>query len=141
MSKTEMTLRTFWQPTSKVHRLVVCIYVIAFLVATCNHLRDLVDGGILPYSRVWGVPLWMNIYWTGLTLLDPMSVMALLLNVRLGMMCYYLIMVSDVSINWYAEIKYWKQPILDSYGLLLQTVFLVFLVVTSIRIYISRKMD
>jgi hypothetical protein len=77
----------------------------------------------------------MNIYWTSLTILDPIAILLLLLSVEIGCMFYLAIMFSDVAINIYANIVYWKQPLIQSYRLILQTAFLLFLAITIGRIY------
>ncbi|MFZ5940358.1 MAG: hypothetical protein ACOYXB_07270 [Bacteroidota bacterium] len=128
-----MNIRVTWKESSPADRIILVIYILAFAGATFNHVSDLVEFGFFPYSAMYGVPAFMNIYWTALTLLDPLAILVLLLHVRRGCLFYLAIMLSDVTINLFAEIKYWKQPLTESYGLILQVAFLLFLLFTFSR--------
>lgn len=128
-----MNLRKHWKTASPADRIILLIYILAFSGATFNHVSDLVEFGLFPYSEMYGVPAFMNIYWTSLTLLDPLAILVLLLHVRRGCILYLAIMLSDVAVNIYAEIKFWKQPLTESYGLILQVAFLLFLLLTVAR--------
>jgi hypothetical protein len=130
-----MNIENIWKQSNMLTKIILGIYVIAFLGATFNHVSDLVRGGLFPYTVWWGVPLCLNVYWTSLTILDPLAIVLLLGRVRIGCVCYLLIMISDVAINIYADIVYWKQPLLQSHGLMLQTGFLVFLILTVGKIW------
>lgn len=78
--------------------MIYLLYIVAFFIATSTHTRDLILGGFLPYT---GKPLWANIYWTSLTLADPLAVVILLLSLRKGIVMYGVIIISDVIINLY----------------------------------------
>jgi hypothetical protein len=120
-----------WKRRGLWRRTVLCVYAVGFIGATFNHVTDLVEHGWLPCSRLWGVPAGLNLYWTGLTFPDPLALLVLILHVDWGLVAYGLIMVSDVAINWYAQFVYGKQPLEQSYGLTMQTGFLLFLLLTA----------
>ena len=120
-----------WKRGSLFDRLTLIAYSVAFLGATYNHLSDLARLGWLGYSAAWGVPFEMNLYWTSLTAIDPISIMLLVLSVKAGIIAYLTVMVSDVAVNWIAYAYYWDQPLSQSYGVLMQTGFLLFLVITA----------
>jgi hypothetical protein len=130
-----MTIKNAWRQATAFDRAIIIVYVIAFTGATVNHIADLVRGGLFPYSRWWGVPPLMNAFWTSLTILDPAAIVALLVCAEVGCVLYLAVMISDVACNVYAEIVYWKQPVLQSAGLMLQAGFLIFLLFTIGRIF------
>jgi len=59
-------------------------------------------GGFLPYKTQ---PLWANIYWTSLSLADPLTIVLLILNINIGLLAYALVIISDVIINLYFTIS------------------------------------
>ena len=112
-------------------KIILAVYIIAFASATWNHLADIIAGGLFPYDKFWEVPWWMNVYWTSLTILDPLAILLLLFYLRPGLFMYFVIMVSDVVINLYANHTYWHIPLPDNFFLLCQVLFLLFLCVTA----------
>ncbi|HTP24917.1 MAG TPA: hypothetical protein VMK12_04560 [Anaeromyxobacteraceae bacterium] len=128
-----MTVTRLWPRLTHFEKITFCLYVLAFLIGAYNHVIQLVHGGLFPYSRWWGASMILNVYWTMLTVLDPLAVLLLLTSLRTGCVLSLAIMVSDVGVNTYAEFAYWKQPLLQSYGLMFQTGFLVFLLLTISR--------
>lgn len=75
------------------------VMVGALSVGTCTHLENTWRAGYLPLPQQ---PLVFNLYWTALTLLDPLAAVLLVLRPRLGLILSLAIMISDVSINGYA---------------------------------------
>jgi hypothetical protein len=71
----------------------------AFVVGTCSHVENIWRAGLVPLPLQ---PLAFNVYWTSLTLLDPLAAFLLLVRPRVGLVLGAVIMVSDVSINAYA---------------------------------------
>jgi hypothetical protein len=114
---------------------VLMIFILAFAGATYNHAKDLFFGGLFPYTEKWGTPELFNLYWTGLTILDPLAIAALIINVRAGYVVAIFIMLTDVPINLYANANYWSLPIQKNYPLLMQMAFLVFLLLTVRRVW------
>lgn len=84
---------------SVVERLVVGVLVAGFAIGTLTHALQLIDGGWLPYRFA---PVWMNVYWTALTFLDPLTAVLLIRSRRAGLALGLAIMVSDVGLNSYA---------------------------------------
>lgn len=109
-------------------KLLFVIYALCFLIATFNHARDLWHGGFLPYRHA---PLGFNVYWTSLTLLDPLTVVLLCWLPRGGIVLAVLIMVSDVAVNSYAAYLLQDSYLFYSAALQLQSVFLGFVVGTA----------
>ena len=85
---------------------ILIVFILAFTGATCNHVMDLVSGGLFPYTKRWGTPASLNLYWTSLTILDPLAIAALIINVRVGYVVSLCIMLTNVSINLYANANY-----------------------------------
>ena len=115
--------------------LMLVIFIMAFAGATYNHVMDLVSGGLFPYTKKWGTPVTFNLYWTSLTILDPLAITALIIRVRTGYVVGIFIMLTDVPINLYANANYWALGIHENYLLLMQLAFLVFLLSTVRRVW------
>ena len=82
------------------HRLLLSVYVICFAIGTFTHAQHIWLYGFLPYRFA---PLPTNIFWTALTLLDPLVILLILLRWRrLALALALAIMVCDVAINSYA---------------------------------------
>jgi len=114
---------------------MVVVFILAFAGATCNHVMDLVSGGLFPYTKKWGTPVSFNLYWTSLTILDPFAIAALIINVRAGYIVAFFIMLTDVPIHLYANVNYWSLEIHENYPLLMQIAFLIFLLSTVRRVW------
>lgn len=81
-------------------KILFIIYLLSFLGATYNHAMDLFTYGLFPYQRLnTSVPLWLNIYWTVLTLIDPLAMALLLYCIDIGLVLYGVVIISDVYIN------------------------------------------
>jgi hypothetical protein len=103
---------------------VLAIYLAAFAAAAFFHASDVVRWGLLPYDHA---PRPINVFWTSLTLLDPL-VIALLVTGRrrLGLALAALVMAADVAVNAYA---FFALDFSASPGsLLLQSAFLGFVI-------------
>lgn len=115
--------------------LVPVTFILAFGVAAGNHVIDIARGGLFPYARWYGAPESLNVFWTSLTLLDPLAVLVLLYHVRAGYLVGLGIMFADVPVNVHASIHYWKLPLYQNTSLIMQTAFLMFLLVTVRRVW------
>lgn len=71
----------------------------AFSVGTCTHVENVLRAGLSPLPLQ---PLSFNLYWTSLTLLDPLAAFLLVVRPRFGLVLSAAIMASDVSVNAYA---------------------------------------
>ena len=108
-------------------KLILLIYMFCFLWATKNHVIDIWRGGLLPYKYA---PLAFNIYWTSLTLLDPITIILLYCLPYHGMIVAVLIMVSDIAVNLYATYALWNSDLFSNTILQLQILFGIFLFLT-----------
>jgi hypothetical protein len=73
------------------------IYAICLLGATCTHVALLSRHGVLwDYG---GAHLLTRIYWTSLTVLDPLAALLLFVRPHVGLILTVLIIVSDVLHN------------------------------------------
>ncbi len=116
-------------------RLIIAVYIIALAIGTWTHVRDIIDGGVFPYRYA---PLWLNTYWTALTLFDPLAIMLLCTRLRFGVILTLAIMLTDVAINSYATAAIWKIPFAENIYLLLQAAFLAFVLLTAPRLLRSQ---
>jgi hypothetical protein len=106
------------------------MYIIGFLVGFTTHTIDLINGGFLPYNQV---PLWKNIYWTSLTVLDLAVCIIMLIKIKWGLIIANLIMISDVLINTRLL------TIFSGYKIGMQIVFCLFVMLTTPLIFKELK--
>ena len=98
------------------------IYAICLLGATCTHVVMLWEHGVLwDYG---GVHLLTRIYWTSLTVLDPLAALLLFVQPRVGLILTALIIVSDVLHNTLVGVSPWNPMYLS------QVAFLLFVAAT-----------
>lgn len=74
------------------------IWTIGFLIGTTTHTLDLITFGWLPYDFR---PLPWNIYWTSLTVLDPLAAALIWVRERWGVVLGTAIMASNIAVNGY----------------------------------------
>ena len=114
---------------------MLVFFISAFAVATGSHVMDIISGGVFPYTKKWGALESLNWFWTSLTILDPLVIVTLLMNVRAGYIFAIVIMLFDVPINLYANQHYWSLAIYENYPLMMQIAFLLFLLSTVRRVW------
>jgi hypothetical protein len=68
----------------------------AFSVGTCTHVENALRAGLLPLPLQ---PIAFNLFWTSLTVLDPLAAILLVVRPRVGLVLSGVIMAADVSIN------------------------------------------
>jgi len=81
---------------SVAQRIIVSLWVCAFMVATVCHVLDIVQGGWLPYRRY---ALGLNIFWTALTFVDPLAALLLIYRRQAGVCVALAIISIDVAVN------------------------------------------
>ena len=84
------------RPESVARRIVVSLWVCAFVVGTVCHVLDIVQGGWLPYRRY---ALGLNLFWTALTFADPLAALLLIYRRRAGVCVALSIISIDVAVN------------------------------------------
>ncbi len=78
--------------------LICLIWSIGFGIGGTIHIIDIFNGGFLPYSHA---PLWINAYWTSLTVLDLLATVLVWRLPKAGAVLGFAIMSSDMIINGY----------------------------------------
>jgi hypothetical protein len=116
-----------WRDYPKAVKFLFAVYALCFLWGTKNHVVDLWHGGFLPYSYA---PLPFNLYWTTLTVLDPLAVLLLFVLPYHGMVLAVAIMGSDIAVNLYANYVLLHGNSVPDATLVSQIVFGLFLFVT-----------
>jgi hypothetical protein len=81
----------------------IVIYALSLSGALYNHISDIFKGGFLPYHYA---PFLLNMYWTALTLIEPIAIIAIVLKRKLGVYLCIAIIVSDVFINFFSTLAY-----------------------------------
>jgi hypothetical protein len=87
------------------------VFAACLLGATVNHVRADIDCGLLcGYGFDAALP--SRIYWSALTVLNPLAALLLLLRPRAGLVLTFLIIASDVLNNSYyvASAHQWTNP-------------------------------
>ena len=130
-----MRLDRYYKKNGWKESLILILCILALLVATYNHINDILAGGLFPYTGRWGTPEIFNVYWTSLTILDPLAAFLLVFHTRAGYTVALVIMLTDVPINLYANAYYWHIPFYKNYFLLMQIAFLIFLLVMFRRVW------
>ena len=109
-------------------RLIFALYVFGFAYGTRNHIIDICNDGLLGYHYV-SLPI--NIYWTSLTVLDPLAIILLLFSPYSGMLLSVFIMSTDIAVNVsVAAYFYFKTGTFTLDRLHLQVAFGIFVFVT-----------
>ncbi len=117
-------------------KIMLIIYLLSFLGATYNHAMDLIKYGLFPYQRLnSNVPVWLNIYWTLLTFIDPLAIVLLLYFIDVGLVLYGVVIVSDVLINYWFMISTKGLFSWINFGQISQLLFLIFYLATVRLIY------
>jgi hypothetical protein len=112
----------------KASRVLRAIYAICLLGATCIHVAILSQHGVLwDYG---GAHLLTRVYWTSLTVLDPLAALLLFVRPRVGLILTVLIIASDVLHNTLVGV-----PLLNAMYLS-QIAFLIFVAST---VYVAWK--
>jgi len=115
-------------------RLIRAIYAVCLLAATLNHASVLVLHGV--FWTYGGAPLATVVFWTGLTVADPVAAALLFLRPRLGIVLTVVIITADVLHNsLFAAMSLRAHPVpfhpLDYWQLASQIVFMVFVLFTA----------
>ena len=85
-------------------RFIRAIYAVCLLGATFNHARVLVQHGL--FWDYGGVPIGSAVFWTSLTLMDPLAASALFVRANIGVAAAGLIIVADVVHNLWITAHY-----------------------------------
>ena len=83
-----------------VERVVKVCWSAGFLAGTIMHILDITRLGVFGYYYVSD---WINVYWTGLTVLDPLAAVLIWWQRRAGIVLGLAIMLSDIIINSYVS--------------------------------------
>jgi hypothetical protein len=110
---------------------ILIIYIVSYIGATYNHLTDVLRYGVFPYQKLnQHVSLSLNIYWTLLTLADPLAIIILFLSIDIGLIIYGLIIISDVIINYAFIISNYGLFSWINFGQICQILFMFFYLFT-----------
>jgi hypothetical protein len=103
-------------------------YALCLLAATCTHVWIVATHGL--FWDYGGAPVLSRIYWTSLTLLDPLGAVLLFLRPKVGILLALAIIISDVAHNTWLM---WRIIGVDWLNLMYvsQVVFLVFVLLTA----------
>ncbi len=107
-------------------KIVVFVLCLCLFIGGANHIFDNLYYGFLPYKYA---PLWVNIYWTSLAVMDLLAVYLLVKYRKAGLVLTLVIMFSDVAIN--STVGSSIEVILAGMNLQLQTLFLGFCIGSS----------
>ncbi|MEV5694609.1 hypothetical protein [Micromonospora globbae] len=87
-------------PAPRRVRLVVAAYLLVFAYGTVVHVLHLLTGGPRPYPSL---PAWLALYFTSLTVLDPLAAVLLWRRRTAGLVLACAVLVTDAAANAYAN--------------------------------------
>ncbi len=108
------------------------IYAACLIGASINHVRAIIAAGWLPDN----LPLASAVYWSSLTVLDPLAAVLLFVRPRWGIAATIAIILSDVVHNlWFVAVHpssaSFFQDVTTSMVMMSQLAFLLFVAVTA----------
>jgi hypothetical protein len=106
-----------------IERITIGVLAAGFTIGTVTHTLHLFNLGWIVFDDA---PVWMNVYWTALTVLDPLAAVLLIYRRPIGLALGAAIILSDVAINSYA--LYGLALPLGFLSLQLQSLFCGFLI-------------
>jgi hypothetical protein len=83
-------------PHSAAARVVLGLLVAGLFVGTATHLENIVRAGLVPRPEL---PMPCNLFWSALTLIDPLAIGVLVLKPRAGVLLVLAIMAVDLTVN------------------------------------------
>ncbi|WP_454131442.1 hypothetical protein [Microbacterium lacticum] len=114
------------RPTAdRVRMVVLVVWIAGFLIGTASHVLDLIAGGADTYGEF---PPALRVFWFSLTVLDPLTVLLLLLRKRAGIILGLVVILADIAVNWTVFFTIGGNPL---FGVVNQTLFAVFLLATA----------
>jgi hypothetical protein len=116
------------------------VYALCLAGATINHLRSLLADGWLPDH----LPIANALYWSSLTLLDPLAAGLLLLRPRVGVALTVIIISTNVAHNlWFVAAHPMRgslvEDVVSNPFLLSQIAFLLFVAATARMAWPQRR--
>lgn len=102
-------------------KIVLAVWCIGLVIGGATHVFDNLYFGFLPYGFA---PLWLNLYWSALGIIDFIAVFLLLKHRTLGVWFTLVLMLSNVVINSVA--LYSLEVITEAWPLQFQTLFFGF---------------
>ena len=106
-------------------RVFQVLWIVGYLIGTSTHTIDLLLGGTNTYSSF---PDPLRLFWTSLTVLDPLVVVLLVLQKQVGVVLGVVVIVVDVGVN---ATVYATIGGLTLFGLLCQTLFGILILTTA----------
>lgn len=104
---------------------ILVVWITGFLIGTASHVLDLIAGGADTYSEF---PPTLRVFWLSLTVLDPLTVLFLLLRSRAGIILGLVVILADIAVNWTVFLTIGGNPL---FGVVNQSVFAVVLFATA----------
>lgn len=126
-----MNIKEYFTSVRTSNKIIIIIYFISFLGAFGIHFIDIIRGGLFPYQN-WNpdVPLYLNIYWTSLTVFELLAIIFLAINIKVGLWFYFVIIVSDVLLNVSFTITNYGISACINFAIICQFSFMLFLLIT-----------
>ncbi len=141
MKQKRVSLReVFSARNATLFKLFLIVYTASFLGATYNHVMDLILHGLFPYQRLNdSVSFLLNVYWTLLTIVDPLAIILLWISIDLGLVAYGLVIISDVIINYTFMISTYGLASVLNFGQISQMLFLIFYLSTARYLHVKSQ--
>ncbi|MCX2184681.1 hypothetical protein KV205_29740 [Streptomyces sp. SKN60] len=108
---------------------VVAVWVAGLLVGTVTHVGDLVSHG--PFAHAAFAPPWLDLYWSALAVLDPLTAVLLVRGRRAGVDLLLAVTATDLAANGYAVYGLLDSSLAEQAGLQRLLAFGGFVLVTA----------
>jgi hypothetical protein len=83
-------------PKERRARVLLILIIAGLLIGTATHVENIARAGLFPRPEL---PLFCNLFWTALVVVDPLVALALLWRPRIGLVLVLVLMSLDLTIN------------------------------------------
>jgi hypothetical protein len=94
---------------------IIIVLASSFCIGTSTHIVNIFQLGFLGYTKLPGVSQWNNMFWTALTIADPLVVFLLFSRRRAGALAGFLVLAADIAVNYryftmHDSVPVWSNP-------------------------------
>ena len=125
---------------STVLRVVSVLYAAILVFATAAHVSHILEYGWFPYSELTGAHWSLNLYWTALTVVNPLLAGFVLWRPRPGAYLFALHMVINACTNAFA-LRTYENLLVAEAGVVRQAVIAAVAVLFSLWLLVSSRSE
>lgn len=101
LTMTDLTM-TYKKTRNQGDNFICLVLIIGFSIGTFTHIIDLIDiikYGFFKYAELYHISPLLNAYWISLTIVDPLIVLLLLKNIKIGAIAGFINIFINVVVN------------------------------------------